>query len=168
MCYWFSLTAHWCIQERTTDNKIKEKQKCPCKEEHCDVISRFLEPVELSFCRTNTKKLLGGFNTIHYTTQFLVGISNDLQNDKLKQRNRRTTRVVSCKGVIQVVGCVHTRTHTHTHTPLYVGTYRWLNSRLFLGFWTRFKIGTWIFWNNYRINAYVSSRLPNWVSRGWI
>ena len=130
MCHWFSFIAHWCIQERTTDNKRKEKQKCPCKEEHCDVISRFLEPVELSFCKKNTKKLLGGFKTIHYTTQFLVNISNDLQNGKLK-RNRSKTRVVSCKGVIQVVVCVHTHTYTHTythiHTPLYVGTYRWLN-----------------------------------------
>ena len=96
--------------------KKNEKQKCQCTETHCDVITRFLERVESSICKTNTKKMCGyhdGFNTIHFKTQVLVGTSNDLKSDEKEKTKRSEIRPVvsreevlvvplSCKGVLQV------------------------------------------------------------------
>ena len=89
-----------------TTEKI-EKQKCPCHEKHCNVITRFLQHVELSLCKTNTRQLFG-YNTIHYKTQSLVDIlSNDLKSGKKnKRKRRRGITPLSCKGVLQVCRCV--------------------------------------------------------------
>lgn len=97
--------------------KKNEKHKCQCTETHCYVITRFLEHVEESIWKTNTKKMCGyahGFSTIHYKTQVLVGTSNDLKSDEKKKTKRSEIRPVvsreevsvvplSCKGVLQVV-----------------------------------------------------------------
>lgn len=96
--------------------KKNEKQKCQCIETHCDVITRFLEHVESSICKNNTKKMCeyDGFNTIHFKTQVLVSTSNDLKSDEKKKIKRSEIRPavsreevlvvpLSCKGVLQVV-----------------------------------------------------------------
>ena len=83
--------------------KEQEIPKCACNEKYCGVLTRFLQYVDLSFCKVDTRKMFG-YNTIHFKSSHLVGLSNHSQRSKICTRRGQPTSLaaLSCKGVIQV------------------------------------------------------------------